>query len=432
MRRVAACGFVVALAAMSACDSNDTTTPVDPVTINGQVLQGTVPAFQAFVYGVDRNAIAAALGDASLFPAPAPNLTDGTGHFAIGGYSSSYDLTIFPANAPHDATIVQNLGRRDPVVTLPVPQNMPFYSCHVATSWTTPLPAGATVAYLLNGPTYPGVELVGVAPVDSNPLDGLTATWRGSFSTNVTLLALAFSSDPKTNLPSTYLGVASTYLFLIDQREVTFPISLQATDTSSLSVNFTPPSGYSVENVDVALDLGVGSTSFDLAHFDSPTGTLSVNVPDIFENRLVVRGTATNAGSSSAAVATAVAYPSTTSTAALTFPDPTSLTSPNDGATGVDGTTVFAWNGAGVNEIIFSSSDPNAPNVRIVTAAQSMTLGQFIALSNAAIPAGAHYSWMARRWQDYPTTDSFEGAEVDLTTAANASSATRSFTFASQ
>jgi hypothetical protein len=83
-----------------------------------------------------------------------------------------------------------------------------------------------------------------------------------------------------------------------------------------------------------------------------------------------------------------------------------------------------------VNEILFSSSDAGAPSFRVVTTAQSLTLGQFQGLSNAAIPAGSHYTWSARRWPDFSTVDAFEDPNVDLPNANSALSTARSFTFA--
>jgi hypothetical protein len=436
MRRVAVSGLFVAALAASACGSDDTAAPATTlVTVQGQVVENTVPAVDATIYATDHEQIAAALADASLFPTPAAILADGTGHFGLYGFGASYDLVIFPVDAPRNATVVQNLTRRDPTIGLPLPANADLHTCHIATTWTTPPPAGASIAYFLQGgPSYPGVELVSVVPVDSNIADGLTATWRGSFSTTANIGALAYLKDPTTNLPTNYVGFSSTYAFLIDQRSTQVSISLQTTKTSSVAANFQLPSGYSVESVDVSVDLNggaAGSTSFDLAHFESPTGTLSVNVPDLFDNRVLVRGTAQNGAVTSSAAAVVVAYPATTSNATLTFPTASDLVAPADGSATVDPSTTFSFNGAGVNEVIFSSTDAGAPTLRVVTSAQSFTLGQFLGLENAAIPAGAHYTWSTRRWPDFATVDPFEDTNVDLPNANNAQSASRSFTFAS-
>jgi hypothetical protein len=431
-----ACFFAVA-AIIVACTGGPPPAPPDLVTINGQVVQGTVPATAAVIYATDHSEIAAAFADASLYPPPSPIIADGTGHFSVFGFGSSYDLVAFPTIASHDATVVQNLTRRDPLITLPLPQNTPVHTCHVAPIWTTTPPADATIAYFLQPPVYPGVELVSVVPVSSNPADGLTATWRGSFSTTVNVWAVVFTKDAKTGLPSSYGGFATAYTWLIDAREASITFSLQTNMTSSVTLNFQAPSGYSVETADLAIDFGVGSTSFDLAHFDTPTGTVSVDVPDLPANRLLARGTAKNGGETSSAVAVTGAFLNTVSSATLTFPSATSLVSPNDGAN-VDMSTNFSWSGSGVNEIIFTSTDPGAPQLRVITAAQAMTLGQFQALTNAQIPPGAHYSWMAQNWPNFPTTDAFEtgvvssadqDAGVDPTTANNSESAPRSLTF---
>ncbi len=394
----------------------------------GQVEQGTVPAAGAVVYATDHSEIAAAFADASLYPAPSPNIADGTGHFSVGGFGSSYDLVVFPTSASHDATVVQNLTRRDPLITLPLPPNTPLHTCHVAPTWTTPPPDGASVAYVLQPPTYPGVELVSITPVSANLADGVTATWRGSFSTTVNVWAVVFMKDAKTGLPSSYGGFATTYTWLIDQREASITLSLQTNVSSSVTLSFQAPSGYSVETADLAIDFGAGSTPFDLAHFDSPNRTLSVDVPDLPANRLLARGSATNAGNTSSAVTISGAYLNTVSNATLAFPSAANLVSPNDGVT-VDMSTNFSWSSSGVNEIIFTPIDVGAPALRIVTTAQSITLGQFQALANAAIPAGSHYSWMVRNWPDFTSTDAFEGAGVDLTTANTSESAPRNLTF---
>jgi hypothetical protein len=435
VRRFAlACSFALAAVA-PACGGGTPVTPPDVVTVRGQVMQGSVPSAGAVLFATNNSGVAVALGDASLFPAPAPIVADGTGHFVVGGFGSSYDLVIFPTSDPRNATIVQNLTRRDPTIALPLPENTPVHACHVTTTWPVQPPAGSSIAYFLQGQTYAGVKLLSVTPVDDNLADGLTATWRGSFSTTANVVALVFMKDPKSGLPTSYVGYATTYAWLIDQRESPFVVSLQTITTSQMTLNLQAPAGYSVETADVAMDLvspdlTAEGTPVDLAHFDAPNGTLTVSVPDLPFNRLLARGTATNGASVSMASVIDSASTTKTPNLALTFSASSDLGGPADGATAVDSTTAFSWSGAGVNEILFSSSDAGAPSFRVVTTTQSLTLGQFQGLSNAAIPAGSHYTWSARRWPDFSTVDAFEDPNVDLPNANSALSAPRSFTFA--
>ncbi|MEO8877276.1 MAG: hypothetical protein ABI461_16905, partial [Polyangiaceae bacterium] len=291
--------------------------------------------------------------------------------------------------------------------------------------------AGTTIAYFLQGLTYPGVQLLGLAPSDANPSDGLIATWRGSVSTTANLWALAYMRDASTGVPTSYIGFATSYAFLIDQRDATFAISLQAIATSSMSLNFQPPDGYSVENADVAIDVGPGSTPAPIAHLTSPTGTVTFPVPDMPSNRLLATSTATRGADSSRASMTAVAYPNGSADVTFAFPATTQLGSPNDGATDVDSTTPFSWNGSGVSELLFSSAAPNAPTIRVVTDEQSFTLEQFPALSITPLPANAHYTWSARHWPDFAATDAFEAAGIDLVTANVATSGAHGFTMKS-
>ncbi|MEO8876380.1 MAG: hypothetical protein ABI461_12395, partial [Polyangiaceae bacterium] len=208
MRRFVLAVSVIITAGAAACGNPVASNPPDLITVKGYVVQDTVPLVGAAVYLTDHFHIGVGVGDASPFPAVPATYTDGAGRFYVFGVGSSYDLAVTAPGNPNDITIVQNLTRRDPTISLTTPKDVGVRSCRVATTFTTALPAGTTIAYFLQGPTYPGVQLLGLAPADANPSDGLTATWRGSVSTTANLWALAYMRDASTGLPTSYLGFA--------------------------------------------------------------------------------------------------------------------------------------------------------------------------------------------------------------------------------
>jgi hypothetical protein len=442
MRRVAVGGFFVALAAMSACGGDDTTTTVDTTTINGQVLQGTVPAVGAIVYPYDRAQILAASGDASVLPAPSPVIADGSGHFTIYGFGTLYDLTVAPANAPLTLTSVRGLTQRAPIVRLPAAADAPSYSCHIGMSWSAPPPEGATILYFLQGPAYPGVELISVKQTDANYLDGVDASWRGSYSTSAQLWVVAYMQDAKTGLPTAWNGSAVATVELVNARETSFFTVLQAATASPLDIDIPAVSGYSVDSADVVLDFGSG-TSATIAHFDSAAAAtlpLVVSVPDLPGNRLIVRGVAHDGVSiSNGTSPLGAATPNETLKLSLEFATAAQLTPPTDAATQVDAATSFAWQGGGLNLLSFSSTAPNAPSLTVVTSETAIPFGELLGNTGAQFPAGASMTWSTRRYPGHPndnppsilTTDVWSQSTFDISLWASATSAPQTFTVAS-
>lgn len=433
MRRFVLACFATLTAGAAACGNNAPSAPPDLVTIQGQVLQGSIPANGALIYAVDHSQIAAATIDASLALPLSPVIADGTGHFAIFGFGTSYDLAISPSGSPLDITIVRNLTERAPLITLDAVPNAPTYSCHIATTWSAPPPSGATLAYFLQGPAYPGVELVAVKPTDGNYQDGVDASWRGSYSTSANLWVVAFTKDPSTGLPTAWNGSAAAPIGLIDQRSIPFFTVLQPITTSTINVQVQAPAAYAVDSVDVSLDFGTG-TALDIAHFDAAAAAsspLTVLVPDLPYNRLRVRGVAHDGGAISFGVATpAVAYPNQVEAVTLTFAAASQLTSPIDGATGVGLADAISWSGDGVNELSFFSTAPGSPSLRVLTTESSFSLGALPRFPAAQFAAGTSVTWTAVRYPDVSTTDGFEAKGFDRTFWRSASSPPRTFTTA--
>ena len=416
--------IVTALGASPACNGAPPFPP-DLVTIRGQVTAHGSGLANAPVWGIDRAARDAST-DAGLV---GPILTDASGHFTFYGFGTTYDIVVAPTATSHDYTVVEALTRRDPVITLASPL-APTHEGHVATTWTTAPPDGATVAYFFSPPTYPGVKLVDVAPVSAAFSDGLSVHWTGGFSTTGVVQTLVYFTDA-SGAPSSYVGSASGYGWFSEGGTMQLTFSLQTIDTSPGTLNLQAPDGYSVESADVGLDFGAGGTPVYLMHYAAPASSITFDLPDVPANRLNARGVATRGGETATAYTLGNATSGQSTTLDIAFLAASSLTSPDDGATSVDASTSFRFDGTGVNEVLFAPADGSATTVRVLTADASVELDPIASATGITLTRGASYSWSTRRFPDYASTDAFDGAETDLSTARISTSATRKFTTAS-
>ena len=411
--------------AVVACGSPFGPTPPDLVTIRGQVTAGGVGVPNAIVYGFDESGAEAGVDSGKPFS----QLTDGTGHFAYYGFGKNYDLLVSPPGAPNDFRLVRGLSRRDPQIQLPLPEDAPVHTTTISPTWSPMPPDGSKITYFLTGPTYPGIQLVGVMQPGSDPNGPLVTTWRGGESTTVNLWALVYTTDAN-GVAQSWLGYGSAFTYLLDHRLQAFTIAYQNATTSPATLDIHAPDGFTVNDANLSFDFGYLTTRTTFFELPSPQGTQTFTVPDAPFLRLIPEANATNGGASARAFAIASVTQNQTSAMTIDLPEPPALVSPDDGAT-VAASSTFSVQSSETQEISFTPADSNAPTIRVITTEGSVTLDQVAAWSGLTLPAGAKYSWQSKRWRDFPTTDAFEGPGVDLPLASFATSAPRTFTIAS-
>lgn len=424
MRRGLGCLVALVLGASPVACNGIQPPPPDLVTIRGQVTKHGVGVPNAKVWGIDRAAHAngADAGPTLSFP------TDNTGHFALYNFGTTYDVVVQEDVGSPVFTIVSGLTRRDPVISLDE-TNAPTRAAHVAVTWTTPPPDGATIAYFFSPPNYPGIHLFDVAPAGPSLGDGLTVRWSGGFSTTGFVQALVYSTDA-SGVASSFSTTNGAYGWFTDKGTVPATFTLQSVDTSPANLQIQAPDGYATEDIDVGLDFGAGGTPVYFSHVASPGPSVQLALPNVPANRVNVRGTAKKGGETATSYALGNSTPGQTASLAMQFFAASQLSSPDDGATNVDPASSFAWDGTGLNEVSFTSADKKATSLRVLTSDASISLATITSLTGIGLTGGATYSWTTRRWPDFPSTDVFDGAETDRTTAKVSTGVARTFTVA--
>lgn len=311
--------------------------------------------------------------------------TDSSGNFAFQDVDPPYDLIVMTNEETADGTIYKDLEAQAPIA-------------HLTTEFS---PYSASLDGGMNGGFYD----------DSNPPEfgvtgGFVQTQEGAWpvfddfaSTRFTNIDESgnFQTAARWSNPGSISG--RVFALQAESSTGTIPTGYEAYGTSS---ELTLDDGDSVQQVDVQLDQSVSEASLD-ATFNTPTDyeivsgfvlasyegrggffltefgsdSLQMAIPDAapLETRVFVSATPQSGTRGPSVLSRTIETAEADSFEADIAAAP-ELVSPADGASNVDGTTNFSFNGFdnGVHVVSLQSSDPGTSELRIVTEDESTTI----------------------------------------------------------
>lgn len=406
--RLSAVGiFAVApLAALLACGDNPPPATADSGTtdVGGYVFAGSDPV-QPLA------GIFVRLGGTQA-------VTDANGFFTIPAAPSSYDLLVedVPARA---FTSFVGLTRRDPHLQIASSLPPDVWSAHVTVTSALASP-GQRVVLVATDPTQ-GAALMSATPDGKG---GATVAWAGPYSFTADMNALVFQTDAMGS-PVKYVGFGWQSVSLANGQDAVSSIELSPPVTGNLAISTTLPQGYGVPTLSATVDFGTGGTPEELAIWSGVPAS-GVLVPLIPGLRMSFQGTSIHGADISVAFSGPLPLDTSAGTATLAFPSAAKLSSPADGAVGVEVSTSFAWQTSTVARFTAKPARPNSPSYSVVTAARSCSLPD-TSLLGAPLPGAASYVWQVETFPGAPSTDSY--ADPAFVPTVNSSALTGSRTF---
>lgn len=361
----------------------------DTVTVQGNVI------------GIDG---LPASGVGVTVPAGATTTTAADGSFSITGVVQPYTITLLHPNDPLSVTYI-GLSRTDPTLVVPGP---PLGQSRTASIYGT-VSAGTTFPQPPDHRTHVSYGSAAVrrsvaADSASGAFQMLGLTWHGDESVGA-LHALQWSLDGD-GLPLAYTGHGQRPLTLraalvgyLSQDMALLPVT-----TARLSGTVRTPSGYTTTARSASVMFPEGghiTTATETAPTDP---TFSYATPAIAGAHMAVAVmAAAPSGEGSFAVRTDLQVDA--SGVILEVAPAPGLTSPPDGASGVDHDTTFTWSApAGGVTVVHFSGPSGAPSFYLLTEETTASIPDLHDLG-IALPSEATYRWQAFTMASFADVD---------------------------
>lgn len=336
-------------------------------------------------------------------------MTNGAGTFTFTGVTTPYDLTLSSLGVVWE---FRGLSKPDPT--------FPFVFLAASAR-------SATLNGRVTGDNYPeqsffatkvafsSPEAIAVdAPVAPSGSYGVTqpvrVIWPQPDSTTASVHALQWRKGAGS-LPTEYYYGRRDSLALRSAFSVDVPAIevMRVPTTNDLSGTVYAPPGYTIFRKLLFLQFDRDSL-MEVLREESASSSFSYKAPGLPGLTCVIAVMARNGNTVAQSIRTGL-HGGQASSLRVDLPPGPVLSSPSSGATGVGGTTSFAWTGpGGLYELDLDPEDSRNPRMVIFTAEPSGNLPDLTAL-RMTMPQSARYAWRVGTLPAFANADAFAGPQ---------------------
>ncbi len=357
------------------------------------------------VIGLVQDRVAEPISGATVLVGKSSVTSSSDGTFSIPGVVTPYDITaILPAQ--NTAVVYKGLTRSDPVLLYP---DVAAAERTATISGTAPPASGSvTFVFFLSSGRY----VLGGGRADATTGQyAFAVRWYGSYDTDAGQLYLLRWTTDATGLPTSYDGYASKPLTIMAGGDFSGNdfAAAELTDPPEQSISgaITVPANYTLNFRQFYI--GFGHLGLSLEEKNALSNAFTYTVPDLSGVAFGVVAGAVDGSSRLSFFKGGIS--GNTSNVTVPLAAAPQLTSPANGASGVDTTIPFSWTqgqGTGVNVFKVWPSNSTSPTYFVFTTGADAKIPD-LAAEGMGLPASASYYWHVDRFFPVASVDAAAG-----------------------